>query len=209
MVVAGLLLALAVYTVLRDQDVSYRVAVAAADLRPGTAIAAGSFQWIELKMAEEVAGRLLQADMLGEFDGWVAATTIPAGDLISRADLRPPSAPSELRAMSLPIEPERAVGGELAPGDRVDVIAVIDEAPAYVATDLEVLAVASPGRDGTLAPNRQFSVTVAVDDQTALALAQALETEKVSILRSTGSTRAQPTTTSLAPTGQGERAAVG
>lgn len=190
MLVAGLLLALAVYTVIRDREISYQVAVAAADIRPGTVISAGAFDLAEVKVPEGLIPGLVQGDGLAQLDGWVATNSIGAGELVSRQDLRPPSAPSALRAMSLPIEPERAVAGDLARGDRVDVIAVVDGQSAYVAVDLEVIAVASASGDGALTPTGRFSVTVAVDDRTGLALARVLETGAVSILRSTGATPA-------------------
>ncbi|HVM00837.1 MAG TPA: hypothetical protein VM324_16225 [Egibacteraceae bacterium] len=89
--------------------------------------------------------------------------------------------------MSLPIDRERAAGGDLARGDRVDVVAVVEGRALYVAADLEVLAVASSRGDGALAAPGRFFVTVAVDEPTALALARALEIGTVSVLRSTGS----------------------
>lgn len=187
MLVAGLLLGLATYMVLRDQDVTYRVAVAAADLRAGSVVSTESFRLVETKVADELAAGLLHADDLAQVEGWVAAKTVSAGELVSRGDLRPPSAPRELRAMSLPIERERAAGGDLSRGDRVDVIAVVDGRALYVAADLEVLAVASSRGDGALQAPGRFFVTVAVDEDAALALARALEVGAVSVLRSTGS----------------------
>lgn len=191
MLVAGLLLALAVYTLIRDREISYEVAVAAADIRTGTVVSAEAFNLAEVKVPEGLVPGLVQRDGLAQLDGWVTTNSIGAGEFVSRQDLRPPSAPSALRAMSLPIEPERAVAGELVRGDRVDVIAVVEGKSAYVAVDLEVIAVASASRDGALTPTGGFSVTVAVDDMTALELARVLETGAVSILRSTGATPAE------------------
>lgn len=187
MLVAGLLLGLASYMVLRDQEATYRVAVPAADLRAGSVVSTDSFRLVETKVADELAAGLLHADDLARVDGWVAANSLPAGELVSRSDLRPPSAPHELRAMSVPIARERAAGGDLSRGDRVDVIAVVDGRAFYVAADLEILAVASGGGEGALQAPGRFFVTVAVDEDTALALAQALEIGAVSVLRSTGS----------------------
>lgn len=187
MLVAGLLLGLATYMTLRDQDATYRVVVAAAELRAGSVVSADSFRLVETKVADELAAGLLHADDLARVDGWVAANSVTADELVSRSDLRPASAPHELRAMSLPIERERAAGGDISRGDRIDVVAVIEGQPLYVAADLEVLAAASDRNEGALASPGRFFVTVAVDENTALALARALEVGAVTVLRSTGS----------------------
>lgn len=183
---AGLLLLVAVYTVLGDQDVTHRVAVAARDLQPGVTVSADSFRITESKLAEDLVGGLVHAEHLADTDGWVVASSVAAGEPVPRSALRPPSAPDELRAVSLPIDRERAVGGDLSRGDRVDVIAVVDGHAAYVAADLAVLAVAGRG-EGALSGPTRYHVTVAVDEVTALALARAFEVGAVTIARSTGS----------------------
>jgi Flp pilus assembly protein CpaB len=118
-----------------------------------------------------------------------AAQRIQEGDPITLTALSRPSASTGLRAMSLPIDRSMAVGGDLAAGDRVDVISVEDGIPTYVAVDLEVLrSLGSPTSSGALgsAALTSYYVTVSVDDRTALGLARALEIGQVSILRSTG-----------------------
>ena len=62
---------------------------------------------------------------------------------------------------------------------------MVDGVASYVATSLEVLAVADPG-DGRLSNTSDFSVTVGVDDSIALAIAGALDTGEVHVIRSTG-----------------------
>jgi hypothetical protein len=53
-------------------------------------------------LPEDVRERLVDPAALGRFSGWVATRTIEPGELLSRGDLRPPAAPSALRAMSIP-----------------------------------------------------------------------------------------------------------
>lgn len=200
MLLAGLLLFVATFLLLRDRETSYRVLTAEGDIRAGTVVGAGSFSHAEVKVGDDVLAGLLQAQQAAEVEGWVAANSIAAGELVSRLDLRAPAAPSDLRAMSFPIEAQRAAGGDLATGDRVDVVVVVGGVPQYVATDLEVLAVAAPGDRGALGGGAGFGLTVAVDPDEALALAQALSVGDVTVLRSTGATVVSVPTPAPAPT---------
>lgn len=188
MLLAGLLLFVATFLLLRDRETSYRVVTAAADIRAGTVVGADSFAEAEVKVGADVLSGLLQVQDAAQVEGWVAANSIAAGELVSRLDLREPAAPSDLRAMSFPIETQRAAGGDLGTGDRIDVVAVVGGVPSYVATDLEVLAVAAPGDRGALAGGAAFGLTVAVGPDEALAVAQALSIGEVTVLRSTGAT---------------------
>ena len=54
--------------------------------------------------------------------GRIATVTIESGEPIIRRELRTRAAKAGLRAMSIPIDPSRAVGGRLAAGDRIDVL---------------------------------------------------------------------------------------
>lgn len=199
MTLAGLLLFVATYLLLRDRETSYPVAVAAEEIRAGTVVRPSSFATAEVKVAEDVLSGLLPSNEVAARDGWVAAGTVAEGELVSRSDLREPAAPSEQRAMSFPIDAQRAVGGDLQTGDRVDVIAVVGGLSSYVATDLEVIDVATPEGRAALAAASTFGLTVAVDAEEALALAQALSVGEVSVLRSTGSTVVQPDVLPPAP----------
>lgn len=185
MVLAGLLLFVATYLLLRDRETTYRVAAAATDVRPGTVLGRGVFVIVDVKVDEAVLAGLVTADRLAELEGWVAANSLAAGELVATGDLRAPAAPSDLRAMSLPVEPARAVAGELEIGDRVDVIATVGGLPSYVAVDLEVIGVSTPG-EGALQASTPSALTVAVDPEQGLALAQALSGGELDVLRSTG-----------------------
>lgn len=93
--------------------------------------------------------------------------------------------------MSVPIEPDHAVAGALRQGDRVDVIEVRDGIATYLVTDAEVLAVPGGEQRGGLGTLSRFSVTLAVDDVTALRLASALRSGSLDVVRSTGSRAVQ------------------
>lgn len=190
MLIAGLALAVAAFVVLRDQGASHQVAVAAEELRPGEAITAEAFEWTEASVGDEVLTSLVTFDEAEQVEGLVVANRVPAGELVSEGDLRSASAPSQLRAMSLPLEPDRAVAGQLSAGDRVDVAAVVDGQARYIATDLEVLDVTTGDQPGALGQTGRFAVIVAVDEDTGLQLTRALEVATVNVLRSTGAAEA-------------------
>ena len=186
MVTAGLLAAVLNYAVLRAQDDTVTVAVPAQPLAAGDRFEPGGVRFAEVGVGDDTAGRLVTPAELADLDGWIVATGVEAGDLLRRSDLRPPSAPDDRRAMSVPVPIDHAVGGELAPGDRVDVIAVRDGEAAYVLTGAEVLAVGSPAPTRGLAVGGGFFVTLAVDETAALRIATALHGQGLEIVRSTG-----------------------
>lgn len=159
------------------------VAVAAVDLPAGRHITAADLQYSSIQAPASLVATLVGRDDAAGIEGFVLSKAIGAGDLITRSDLRPPGAPSELRAFSIALPPERAVAGALLAGDRVDVVAADDGAAAYLAGGLEVLAVT--GGEGGIGLS-SFSVTVAADSETILRLAAALEASTVSLVRSTG-----------------------
>lgn len=185
MVVAALLAVLLNYSVLRARDDSVRVAVAARDIPAGATLTSAALRFANVTADDDVLAALLAPEQVAEVSGWVAATPITAGEPVRGSDLRAPSAPGAQRAMSLPVALEHAVGGALRPGDRVDVIEVRDGVAGYLVTDAEVLSVPGAEQRGIAALD-QFSVTIAVDEGTALRLAAALRAGNLDIVRSTG-----------------------
>ena len=182
--VAGLLAVLLNYSLLRAADDRVRVVVAARPIPVGDAVAPDDVRVVEVAADDAVLGTLVPAEDLDDLAGHVAATALAAGDPLRRSDLRPPSAPDHGRAMSLPVPVEHAVAGQLQRGDRVDVIAVDDGSASYVLTDAQVLAVS--GGDGGLTGTGTFSVTVAVDADSALRVAEAIRAGGIDVVRSTG-----------------------
>lgn len=137
-----------------------------------------------------MAATLLTRERLAGLDGWVLAQPVPAGALVAFDALRAASAPEQLRAMSVPVPAERAVAGAVERGDRVDVIEVRDDTAVYIAAGVEVLAVGRPA-GGPLEAGGVHTLTVAVDEDTALVLARAVEGGGVHVVRSTGSSPAR------------------
>lgn len=192
MVLAGVVLMLAVYVQLREDGEAYMTAVAAEELRPGAPVTDAVVSWTEVRADAEVAERLVLRGDLGGGGEWVAAGRIAAGEPMSESDVQRASAPDEQRAMSVPVDRARAVSGALTAGDRVDVILADAGEARYLATGLEVLAVAGEGGGGLAggAPMSEWAVTVAVDADTALRLAGALAAGELHVTRSTGAVEA-------------------
>lgn len=188
MVAAGLLAFILVVSILQDRDLTTGILVADAEILPGDRLTPDLVTEIQVPADSDLVGQVAtQADLAG--GDLSAGHRLVPGDPITLSALAPAATPSGLRAMAVPIDRIHAVGGDLAPGDRVDVISVMGGTASYIALDLEVIDTqAADGRTGALSGSAlsTYYVTVSVDDQTALALALALDAGAVSVLRSTG-----------------------
>ena len=168
------------------EDAWGQVAVSRHDLAPGRPLQLDDLRLAPVDVEESIASGLVSDSELDAYLGWVITRHVAAGSLLAKTDLRSPLAGSTSRAMSFPIEPDHAVGGDLMAGDRVDVIRVDEDQARFVATDLEVLDV--PVRsEGGLNLSGGYYLVMAVNERTALALALALAHGQVEVLRSTGS----------------------
>lgn len=168
---------------LRDPE-SRVVAVADQDLAVGDVLAGSSLRWVEMSGADDLGATLLTRDDLAAMEQATVRAAVLAGDPILRSAIGPPAAPSGLRAFTIDIDQARAGGGAIATGDVVDVISTTDGLAAYVALAAEVLAVPAWEQRGLSTTG--YFVTVAVDAETALALAEALDRGRVDVVLSTG-----------------------
>ncbi len=184
-IISGLLAALLVLTWMRNQQNMLSVATAAQPIRSGNVITGDMLETREIPGDAGFGAHLLTADEIAGATGAVATRSISPGEPILDSDLRGVRTREGLRAMSLPIDSSRAVGGDLAPGDRIDIVGFDDTGPRYVATGIEVLAVPDRGQNA-FGTSSGFAVTLAVDDVEALEIARALEFGTVHVLRSTG-----------------------
>lgn len=178
---AGLLLTM-------PDDPAHPVIVAADDLAPGSTLTRADVTVTEITADEATIDQLIPASDFGAVDQWAVTTAVPEGAPIARGMVQRPSAPDDLRAMSVPLEPAQAVSGELERGDLVDLIEVRDGDARYLATQVQVLRTASD--DAALGAGAGYALTVAVDSPTALDIARASEAAEVHVTRSTGSTPA-------------------
>src|SRR6185295_1731075 len=118
-------------------------------------------------------------------------TTIAAGELVTTRTLRRRAAPHGLRAMSIPIDPARAVGGRLAAGDRVDVLFAGQQAVSIIVAAAPVLAVDARGRGGIGESASPFAVTVGVTARQSQLVAAAVADGELSLARTTGAASAR------------------
>ena len=184
-VASGLLSFLLILMWMRAGQELVTVAVAGDTIRAGTIVPAGSVEFLDVSVDAAFDGRMLTPDEATRLEDSVATREITSGEPILDSDLRPVDLPAGSSAMSVPLDSDRAAGGDLAIGDRVDIIGTDDTGARYVAVGLPVLAV--PGQqDSTFGASDAFAVTVAVDDAEALAIAAAVDTGTVHLLRSTG-----------------------
>lgn len=187
MIGAGLLAALLNLVLLRGGEEAIRVLVAAQDIQPGERLTGDLLDEVELGVEQQIASRLIPADRVEEVVGRVASARIAPGEPLLRSAIVPEAGRADgLRAMSVPVDLAHAVGGRLRIGDRIDVIEVRDDRAVYVATGLEVIGINVAGTGGALDALGSHSVTVAIDDGTALRLAAAIRADRFELVRSTG-----------------------
>lgn len=186
MIVVGLLAVVLNFAVLRSGDDRVAVAVAADQLLPGETITADTLESARVRADDAALRALIRADEIDRFSGYVATAPVAAGEPITTAGLREPASSTGLRAMSIPVDAAHAVGGQLAAGDRIDVIRVVDGRPRFIAAGIEVLSTGGADSGGALGGIQGYNVTVAVDATAALRLAAAIAAGNLEIVRSTG-----------------------
>lgn len=209
-VVAGILAFVLIVVGTAGSRRTVLIAVAAHDIEPGQPVTGADLRSVAVPADSPLRAALIGAD-IDASSGLVAGHRINAGAPIAKGDLLGAAASAGRRSMSVPVPVERANGGELNPGDRVDIIDTSGGQPNYVANGLEVLSIVDANAGG-LNARTAFSVSVSVDAEEALAVAGAIAGGKVDLVRSTGArpvTRVQPNpqapTTNAARPGGGSR----
>jgi Flp pilus assembly protein CpaB len=192
MTVAGIAAAVLAFAALRARPGDDRVAVAAHEIRAGERVRVSDFRVVAVSLGDARLAPLLRARDLQTVTGRLAGSTIEAGELVARRLLRPRAARGGRRAISIPIDPARAVGGHLAVGDRVDVLYADEDGVGIIVPDAEVLAVDERGHGGLSDSASPFTVTIAVDEAQSRAVAAAVVSDGLSLARTTGATPASP-----------------
>ena len=188
MVVAGLLGMTLTLAVLRDEHGGTEVAVAAREIRAGETIGRDDVRVERVRADRDVLGTVVPGGSVRSLRGEIAVATIAAHAVIPRGAVRAKAAGAGMRAMSIPIDPARAVSGRLAAGDRVDVLFTAHDRVSIIVSDAKVLAVDERQRGGIGESTSPFTVTIAVDTPQSLLVAAAIADGNISIARTTGTT---------------------
>jgi Flp pilus assembly protein CpaB len=187
-VAAGLVAAVANAALLTADAPSARVAVVAARAPAGTPVEALRLDVARMPLEDPAAHLLVDPADLPDLAGGVTAAALEPGALLRSTDVRP-AAGSGPAAMGLPIDPARAAGGLLQPGDRVDVLAGPAGEVRRVVRDVEVLSVLGGTTGGGVAGGLAaggYALVLAVEDEDAVALAEALRQGDVDVVRTAG-----------------------
>ena len=162
-------------------------AVVRVDVDAGEALRAGDLELVPLDLPD--AQRAVSYTDLAVLDGATALAPLTAGQLVQSSDVaKPPGGPG-LATVSLPVEPSRALEGELRRGDRVDVIATSTEGGApstrTVAAGALVVSVVEESGGGLGGPTG-LAVELAVPPADLEAVAEAGAVATVTLARTTG-----------------------
>jgi Flp pilus assembly protein CpaB len=161
--------------------------VAAHALEPGATLTAADLAVVEVSVGD--GATLADQGLFTDRAPLVGARTvgpIGAGEFIQASSVVRRRGGADAHEVSLAIEPARAVGGKLRPGERVHVVATFgaggDAYSAVVVRAARVIAI--DGGGGGLADTRTLTITLAVatgDD--ALAVAHAVDAGKLTLVR--------------------------
>jgi Flp pilus assembly protein CpaB len=185
MVLAAVLAFTVNLVVLRSRDDTTPVAAVRTGVVAGEVVDSADIRLVEVDVDADILSSLFQANEVQQLVGMVATRQLVPGELLNRSALIPAAGAEGLRAMSVPIDPAHAVGGDLVAGDRIDLVHVTEAGPQYVLVGAEVLSVATP--DGAaLTGSTGFYVVIAVTEASALEVAAAISDGKIELVRSTG-----------------------
>lgn len=185
MVAAALLAAVANIAVIRSAEDTVPILVLADDAVAGTPADQLRLRPAEVDLETASLATLVLPDDRAGLAGRVLAADVAAGAPLRWSDVPERAAPDGLRRMSLPLLREQAVGGAIVRGDRVDVIQVAEGDARFVVAGAEVLDVAAEA-DTTLGGLATFYISIAVDPETALCLARAIDAGQLTVVLATG-----------------------
>lgn len=185
-VIAGLVTALLLLSWTRGQEEFVSVVLAAEDVRAGTLVELADLRPTEVPADASVLSSLIPVTESAQLVGQIAVRSIAAGEPVLRTDLRPAVTDDGRRAMSIPLSPANAVGGDLVVGDQVDVLVVSEDNTRFVAEGVPIVALPGGDQGGLISSSSGWWVTLAVEDVDALEIADGVEHGTIYLLRSTG-----------------------
>ncbi len=130
---------------------------------------------------------LVEGSSLGELSGWTLAAPLSAGEPLVPSLLRPPALQENPDLFALSLPESHAVLGRLAPGDRIDIFVTwpgsIGEPGITEVLAAGVYVVDARVDDGSLNPDRDVALLLAVDQDLALAIAGAVRNGDIDLMK--------------------------
>ena len=144
------------------------------------------FEAVAIDLPEQQAARTVRADQRGQLDGTVVLAPVAAGDLLLRSAVEPVGSAEPGVQLSLSLPTDRAIGGSVAVGERVDLIgtfATDDGQRRTAVVARQVTIVSRPASSDGLAGGRVVLTVQVPDLATAQAVQHAVDVGEVAILR--------------------------
>jgi Flp pilus assembly protein CpaB len=168
-----------------DRPPTTGFAVATATLAPGAVLGAGSLELVPLDLPRAVAARAFST--LDVLEGAVTLAPLEAGELVQLSQVLPAgTVPARGVDLSFSIAPDRALGGDLQPGERLDLVASYPAGDSRVVARGALLTGAASTGDALLDRDAGLVVTVRLQrDDELLAVVEAVDEGHVTLVRPT------------------------
>lgn len=191
-VVGGLLVAAAavgVFAAYADATAGPRdrYVVAARDLAPGARLTGADLALRPIDLPAPLSGRAFRDE--GSLVGAMVVGPVAAGELVQAGAVVRPEGGAGTREVSFAVPRARALGGRLAGGERVDVVATYGTGAEAVTVSVVrgALVVGVDAGRGPLGEQGDVVLTLAVDRAVdAMAVAHAARAGEVAVVRATG-----------------------
>lgn len=167
------------------------VVVARRTIDPGARLTTDDIEVRTVDLDDALTGRAFTS--VEDLVGSVALGPLASGDLVQSSTVRLPeirSADPNQAQFSFPVERDRALNGELRPGEIVDLLATFGTGSSatteVLASDARVLGVESAG-SGSLGSTGRLVLTVALrSDDVVVDVAHASQVAAITVVRSSG-----------------------
>jgi Flp pilus assembly protein CpaB len=183
--------------VLSEARATTLVWAAARDLPANSTLSPADLEPVAVKLPSGLLARYAPAATV--VTGELTIRSLRRGELLPALSLAPANTTSGISSISIPVSPEHAVGGALSPGDRVDVYATFDAADVRARTtsilrNAEVSDVVEAsglvvGGEATV------GIVVSTSPSKAAAIAFALRTGEIDVVRTIGPSEGPATIT--------------
>ena len=193
--VAGLLTFFLLLLVLAERnEPEVTVVVASEPIEEGVPLTADLFEEVTLPEGNPLADGAVTA--MDQLDGSkTAQRDFPAESVLTETDLTDIAAEapgSGLRSLSIPIEADQAVGGQILNSDLVDIVAVGSDRAWIPAAGLEVLDAGGEAASSIIGDGGSdtgyLTLAVSADEAVAISFASA-NAKEIFVVRSTGATK--------------------